>query len=101
MKPLNVEWSGIVKFSKVIKLNDDDFYLRENLVQHTSERGKKSHFTVKEFLNQKVEILPKDTEIEFTGYASENNYKDKEGNYQTKGLEIIATEVVIKEVFDI
>ena len=98
MKPLSINWEGCIKFARVMQTNDDN-YLIIYLVQHVSDRGKKSHFTVKQFVEIEIDPYPVDTEIEFTGYASENNYKDRNGQYQTKGLEITATEIRVKEVF--
>ena len=96
MKALYVEWEGCIKFSRSIMTNDCN-YIIMYLVQHFNERGKKSHFTIKQFVELDIDPYPKDTIIEFKGYAVENNYKDKKGQYQTKGLEIVATQIKAKE----
>ena len=99
MKPLYVSWEGSIKFSRTIPTSDGN-YLIIYLVQHISDRGKKSHFTVKQYVEIEIDPLPLNTEIEFDGYASENNYKDKKGDYQTKGLEITVTAIRRKDVFE-
>ena len=99
MNPLSVNWEGCIKFSRVMTTSDGN-YLIIYLVQHVSDRGKKSHFTVKQYVEIEMEPYPINTEIVFNGYASENNYKNNNGQYQSKGLEITATEIRRKEVFE-
>ena len=48
MKEFKCEGAGYIKFGKLIPLNNGG-YLLEYLVQHVSEKGKKSHFTIKQF----------------------------------------------------
>lgn len=98
MIPFETKGSGVIKFSKVIALNNGNFLI-EYLLQHISDTGKKSHFTLKQFCELELTPFPKDTEIEFTGILRENNYTDKDGNYKTHGLEVIATEIKNMEVF--
>jgi len=98
MKALETSGAGIIKFSNITPLNNGG-YLITYLIQHTSDTGKKSHFTLKLFNDVEIDPLPKDTEIEFTGYLRENNYKDKDGNYKSSGLEVIATSITNMEVF--
>ena len=98
MKNLEASGSGIIKFSGITPLNNGD-YLVTYLVQHISDRGKKSHFTVKQFCKEEITPFGKDTEIEFKGTFTENSYKDSKGEYKTNGLEIIAVEIINAEVF--
>lgn len=99
MKPFETTGAGLIKFSNKKTLNGGT-YLITYLIQHVSETGKKSHFTLKQFSDVEIDPLPKDTEIEFTGILRENSYKDKTTDeYVTTGLEVIATTITNMEVF--
>lgn len=97
MKALEVTGSGIVKFSIVKPLNSGK-YVRENLLQHITDRGKKSMFKMIEFIDDVSDPWQKDIELEFKGVLRENIYK-KDGQFISTGLEIIASEIEIKDIF--
>ena len=99
MRKFETTGSGIIKWGNRVTLNNGN-YVISYLVQHISDTGKKSHFTLKYFTDMELEPIAKDTEIDFTGELRENNFKTKEGEFKSTGLEVIATTIKIMEVFD-